>query len=116
MRSTCALMCHNCKLFYRDVLECTIDIGIAISLSHGLDYVSLKHFASEHTKIKYYINNLLAAWHTTKMNFENESCCKSYMENSDDNFLTDFFWQNNVQCRRFIAAADSKPMPLSWFR
>ncbi len=26
------------------------------------------------------------------------------------------FWQNNDQCRRFIAAADSKPMSLSWVR
>ncbi len=26
------------------------------------------------------------------------------------------FWQNNDQCRRFIAAVDSKPMSLSWMR
>ncbi len=26
------------------------------------------------------------------------------------------FWQNNDQCRRFIATVDSKPMSLSWMR
>ncbi len=49
-----------------------------------------------------------------KMHFENSPCCKTYLENSSENFLTDFFWQNKDQCRRFIAAVDSKPMSLSW--
>ncbi len=50
------------------------------------------------------------------MHFETSSCCKTYLENSSENVLTDFFWQNNDQCRRFIAAVDSMPMSLSWMR
>ncbi len=31
-------------------------------------------------------------------------------------FSDRIFWHNNDQCRRFIAAVDSKPMSLSWMR
>ncbi len=41
-----------------------------------------------------------------KTHFENSSFCKTYLENSS----------KNDQCRRFIAAVDSKPMSLSWMR
>ncbi len=42
--------------------------------------------------------------------------CKTYLEKSSENFLTEFFWQNNDKCRHFIAAVDNKPMSLSWMR
>ncbi len=32
----------------------------------------------------------------------------------DRKFSDRFIWQNNDQCRHFIAAVDSKPMSLSW--
>ncbi len=50
------------------------------------------------------------------MYFENSPFSETYMENSSENFLTDFFWQNNDQYRHFIATVDSKLKSLPWMR